>query len=341
MKFKIRFADQIVGVFLIVAILALILIIVMLGRKQRWFARNYSYKTYFDSASGLSPNMAIQYKGFTIGKVTSLTLTEDERIEVLFSIQDTYNSRVKRGSLVDLSVSPIGLGNQFRFYPGLGEPLPEGDFIPTANSPEGKALVQSGLARLPAETGDIAVLMGQVSTLLTDIDSAIKGTEESTLGRTLLGVEGTIGGLNTAIEGTDETTLGRTLLGVEGTIGNLPSQLDPIFANLNKISADLTVLTEQLKDPNGTVASILNSEGPVYVNLEGMLTSLAGILRDLDKTTDHLPANMGGILMNVRTVLQSVQDVLIAVANNPLLKGGIPAKVQSQSSGTNLRDISF
>ncbi|MDR0568995.1 MAG: MlaD family protein [Spirochaetaceae bacterium] len=337
MKFKIRFADQIVGVFLIAAVLALLFIIVMLGKKQRWFAKDYTYKTYFDSAAGLGANMAIQYKGLTIGNVKSFELTEDERIEVILAIHDSYVTRVKRGSLVNLSVSPIGLGNNFQFYPGLGEPLAEGEVIPPLNSPEGKALVQSGLARPPAQDGDIAVLLAQVNALLGEIDGALKGNDQTTLGRTLLSVEGTVAGLDSSIKGSQEVPLGRTLLGVEEKVASL----DPILADVNRITTDLTKVTEQLNAPGGTVANILNGDGPVYTNLESLLTSLAGILRDIDKTTDHLPANIAVILMDVRKALVSAQDVLTGLTNNPLLKGGIPAKVQSEASGTNLRDISF
>ncbi|MDR0561182.1 MAG: MlaD family protein [Spirochaetaceae bacterium] len=337
MKFRIRFADQIVGVFLVAAVLALLGIIVMLGKTQRWFAKDYYYKTYFDSAAGLSLNMAVQYKGLAVGKVTSVKLTPDERIEVGFSIQEAYNNRVKRGSMVDLSVSPIGLGNQFRFYSGLGEALQEGEFIPAVNSPEGKTLIQSGLARLPAQEGDIAVLLAQVHTLLTDVEAALKGTDQTSLGRTLLGVEGTIASLDNAMKGAEDVPLGRTLLGVEDKV----EKIGPILADVNRITGDITKVTEQLNAPDGTVANLLNGDGPVYTNLESMLVSLSGILRDIDKTTDPLPANVAVILADVRQALKTAEDVLTGLANNPLLKGGIPAKVQAQSGGTNLRDISF
>ena len=125
MKLMIRFADQIVGAFIILALGALIFVIFMLGSSQRWFSRDYNFKTYFTSASGLSQNMPIQYKGFTIGHVKSINLADDDRVEVEFTIFDTYIERVKNGSLVEVSVSPLAAlgGNQFLFYPGLGKTL--------------------------------------------------------------------------------------------------------------------------------------------------------------------------------------------------------------------------
>jgi phospholipid/cholesterol/gamma-HCH transport system substrate-binding protein len=325
MKFRIRFADQIVGFFLIVAVLALIFIVIMLGRSQRWFARDPAYTTYFDSAAGLSENMPVQYKGFTIGNVKSFKLTEDDRVEIIFVIHNNYTYRVKRGSLVDINVSPIGLGNQFRFYPGLGEELAAGELIPQVNSVEGKQLVASGLAYLPAQDDSISLLLSQINTLVADIDNALKGTTETSLGRTLTGVEETVAGIS-ALPPT-----------IDQTVNTVVGDLQPIIANINQV-------TTQLSDPSGTVASVLDGKGAVYASLEDSLKSLSGVLRNIDKTTSYLPADMvqiAALLTEVRTAVKAAEDVLIGLTNNPLLKGGIPDHVQIQSGGTNLRDISF
>jgi phospholipid/cholesterol/gamma-HCH transport system substrate-binding protein len=139
MKFKIRFADQIVGFLIIAALISLIFVVFMLGTQQRWFAKDFFYKTYFDSAAGLGDNMVVQYKGFPIGNVRSVTLTNDDRVEVSFSIYDQYQNRVREGSLVELIVSPIGLGNQFIDSPGLGVDVQEeGALIPPVTSPQGR-----------------------------------------------------------------------------------------------------------------------------------------------------------------------------------------------------------
>ena len=137
MKLTVRFADRIVGGFIILALAALIFVVFMLGSSQRWFSRDYQYKCYLTSAAGLSQNMPVQYKGFTIGHVKTIRLDDDDRVEVHFTIFDTYIDRAKQGSLVEVLVSPIGMGNQFMFYPGLGtELVPEGEMIPSVNSAE-------------------------------------------------------------------------------------------------------------------------------------------------------------------------------------------------------------
>ncbi|MDR1655731.1 MAG: MlaD family protein [Treponema sp.] len=333
MKFKIRFADKIVGIFVILAVAALIFVIVLLGSNQRWFAKNYYFVTYFNSASGLAKNMDVKFKGFTIGRVSAFDLTEDNRVKVSFYIFDTYIDRVKLGSLVDLSVSPVGLGNQFLFYAGIGtDPLIEGDLIPSVASPEGKDLVARKLANLPESTDSIAMILNQVNSVMENLnnitktlDDAFKGTSETSLGRTLLEVEKTMGG----VQEIPET--------INTTIADIMGELNPILANLGTLSEDLS-------DPEGTVASILSADGEVYSNLVEALAGISGMIKNLEKTTAGLPRLMpevAAILQDLRTALKTAEDVLTSLTNNPLLKGGVPERVNPSPGGTSPRDLEF
>jgi len=63
MKFRIRFAQQVVGVFVLVAILFVAIVVVSMGANQRWFARNYTYYSVFPTAEGLSVGMSLPRRG--------------------------------------------------------------------------------------------------------------------------------------------------------------------------------------------------------------------------------------------------------------------------------------
>jgi phospholipid/cholesterol/gamma-HCH transport system substrate-binding protein len=39
--------------------------------------------------------------------------------------------------------------------------------------------------------------------------------------------------------------------------------------------------------------------------------------------------------------MQDVDDLLVALANNPLLKNGVPERLETQTGGTSPRDIRF
>jgi phospholipid/cholesterol/gamma-HCH transport system substrate-binding protein len=352
MKLTIRFADQIVGLFVIIALGALVFAIFMLGSSQRWFAKDYYFVTYFDSAAGLSNNMAVQYKGFTIGRVKSFDLTDDDKVEVRFYIFDTYISRVHTGSLVEMVVGPIAvLGNQFLFHPGLGQDgLEEGELIPSVNSSEGKAIQRNGLASIPARDDSISLILSRAGTLLENVnqildqvEGAFEGTDTTVLGRTLGDVEKAVAGVQeiaAGIPGTLESTTGS----ITGTLESVSESLNGMLADLRPILVNLETFSEMLVSPEGTVSSVLDVEGPVYANLVSSLESVSGTLKNLERTSAYLPLQMPQIAATVselRTTLDKAQDVLIALTNNPLLKNGIPPRVETEPTGTSLRDIDF
>jgi phospholipid/cholesterol/gamma-HCH transport system substrate-binding protein len=340
MKFTIRFVDQIVGVFIIIALGALVFVIFMLGSSQRWFSRDYYFRTYFSTAAGLGSNMPVQFKGFTIGHVKSFDLTDDDRVEVRFSIYDTYISRVRQGSLVEILVSPIGLGNQFNFYPGLGlELVNEGDVIPDVNSSEGAAALAGGLAYIPRHEDSITVILNRAGVLLENANVV------------MLDIDKVLAQVGGAFEGSSDTTLGRTMGEVEAavrsiqvlpenineTLNTLTAQIRPIIDNLNEVS-------EKLNASDGTVTAVLDSRGPVYTNLVRSLNSVSGTLSNLEKASAFLPAQLpqlAVLISDLRNAVKTAEDVLVALTNNPLLKRGIPQNAETRSGGTNIRDIDF
>ena len=339
MKFKIRFADQIVGLFIIFALVSLAFVIVMLGRSQRWFAKDVSFTTVLPTAGGLSKNMAVYYKGFAIGSVTSFQLNDDDNVEVIFLINEEYRDRVKLGSMVELVASPIGLGNQFLFHAGLGQQeLEAGSFIPIVGSHQGKELVRQHLAVEPQKSDLVASMIPQLPSILDGL--------QDILGE----VQGILANLNTALgSGSSETEIGKMLASLNTTltgVETLPSSLegllggviDDIMAEIKPLLETIDSIASSLDDPGGLLQAI---SPEVSNTLVDSLTALSGTLHNLEKTTAVLPAQFLGIMLDLRSVMKNADDVLASLTNNPLLRGGVPGRVESQSSNTNPRDIRF
>jgi len=333
MKFSIRFADQIVGALVILALAILVVVIFMLGKSQRWFVRDYQYKTYFNSASGLSSNMAVTYKGFTMGHVKKIMLTEDDRVEVIFSIFNEHNNRVRQGSLVELQASPIGLGNAFIFHPGKGYvTLPEGAVIPEINSAQAKELVASGLADRPETSDSINNIINNVNVMLDNVNKSLAGLEgadELTLGQIIIGINETVKSISTRID--------PILNGIETTVGDLSGQISPIMTNIQ-------TLTDQMAKPDGTVMSILDAEGPVFDNLAKILDSLSGIANSLDKTAEFVPSQLPQIsllISDLQSAVVEIEKMVIAINNNPLIKGGVPELKETGPGAATPRDLEF
>ncbi|MCL2764414.1 MAG: MlaD family protein [Treponema sp.] len=318
MKFSIRYADKIVGVLVVLALAVLIFVIFMLGRNQRWFVYDYQYKTYFTSASGISPNMAIQYKGFTIGYVKRISLSDDDRVEVNFSIFEEYVHRVTEGSLVEVQISPIGLGNTFVFYPGRGrQVIPEGSTIPEVNSPEAKHLISERLSDIPRANDSISNIVNNVNTLLETINISLTGSE-----------------------GADEIVLGQIFDGLEETIANV----NRAVISINNAIINVNNIIRQASDPQGSLMAILDGEGNVYTGLEASIVSLSGIIENLNEASAFIPGQLPQVAVligELNMTIRSVQDVLTAIANNPLLRGGIPERTESNPGGANPRNLEF
>ena len=148
MKFKIRYADQIVGIFSLAAIAALIIFIFAIGAAQHWFVKKNNYYTIFDSGSGFSAGMDLTYKGFSIGKVKSITL-KNGMVRVDYYVLDDYASYVHENSLVELITSPIGLGSSFVLHPGNSKNLLDSDSeIYRLDSGYGRALIEKNLVHI-------------------------------------------------------------------------------------------------------------------------------------------------------------------------------------------------
>jgi len=359
MKFSIRHADKIVGFFVILALAILIFVVFMLGRNQRWFVQDFEYITYLDSAAGVSPNMAISYKGFTIGHVKRIGLTDNNLVEITFTIFEEYTHRVTEGSLVEIASSPIpGLGGGINFHPGRGTTqIPNGGIIPEVNSLEARILRQQRLTDVSVSSDSIVNIINQVSELLVNLNKAFEGTEDSqelVLGQILYDLAGTMHNIN-LLTGTLPGQLMEIITPIPdqifGVVDSLTEQLNPSLANLAKITEQVidiadtvTDITQQASDPSGVIMTFLEGEGPIYGSIVSAVSSLAGIVESLDKTAEFIPAQLpqiAGIIGEVNTVMRSVQDILISVANNPLLRGGIPERTETGPVGANPRNLGF
>lgn len=389
MKFRIRFAEQLVGAFLLVALLAIAVILVFLGINQRWFARNYEFLSRFDSGGGLSVGMPIMLKGFTIGQIDAIELNEDNQVDVRFSVQDTYYEKVLPGSVLELTSSPIGLGVTLNFHPGsaAGPPLPELSFIPSLDLPEGRQLVEAGkvvlpkgedvigsvIAKLNPILDEARTTIAQIKRVVNTVDLALQGRSGPVgemvvdLARTpdkvnaliddvnarVAGIAGQANALLDRIDGI-AADLARLAATAQGTIDSLSADLDVIAGNLTTATDGLTEtrgLVTRLIDPKGSLATILNDQNALYGQIEGSLRgvqdAVAGVNRIVEQVNGFVEylngarPQISGLLETGRTTLEKGNDVLEAVKNNPLLKGGVPEATEQTSTLKSYRDEDF
>jgi phospholipid/cholesterol/gamma-HCH transport system substrate-binding protein len=149
-----------------------------------------------------------------------------------------------------------------------------------------------------------------------------------------------------------------TIRGASSLVGNVDAGLRPSLENAEQSTeqsgriavqaeaaiADLKTLTAALANPDGAELRMLDANGPVYTNLERSLNAISGTLESLEVTADALPSQMSqvaALILNLRAALESAEDVIVALKNNPLLKNGIPNRDRGGTGGTSPRDIAF
>lgn len=364
MKLRYRFANQVVGVFVILAVALTVALIVLMGSNQRWFKQNYFYHSQFTTASDLSAGMPITFRGFTIGKVTAITLQEDNNVDVEFYIQEEFIDKVNEDSLIQLVTSPLG-GGQIIFHQGRmpSEPPPEWAVIPTYDSKQGLRLREENRVIVLQSSDPIAQALAQVDPILTNVDLVLANLATLTddLNAALRGeASGPVAGILTAAEGAVaelEQTVVRVNQLIDDTteqINGLLSEVEGIAGNLEATTAalrDPTGLVPMLLDPKGSLATLLNDDNVLFDQIVGIIDDLAlsieslqGSIADVEQFTDYLNTTqpqITSILEEGRQTLDASQDVIESLKNNPLLRGGIPDAQEQPTTFQGIRDEEF
>ena len=87
-----------IGFFVIIALLGIVLTVVAVGIQQDVFSPKTRLFIVTDSGNEISEGMAVKLRGFNIGKVEKLELTDDARVKVTLSILRSHMQWVKSDS---------------------------------------------------------------------------------------------------------------------------------------------------------------------------------------------------------------------------------------------------
>lgn len=361
MKFRIKFANQIVGLFILLAILGLVGAFILLGANQRWFAKNYYFYSRFKSGGGLSRGMAITFKGFDIGKVDDVRLDPETRLVTMdFHIFDQYYRHVVlENSVLELASSPIGIGGGLVLHPGkvANPPLPpleEGSYIPSLDFKEGIELVRQGLVERSTKDDTIGALLSNIGPILDKVDTilysvnevalsldnALKGQEENNqLGSLLHSTDTLLTSVDDIMRGRDEGPVGNM-------IENVSSASAAIDDSIFKITRDLTALAQDLKLITGNIEQMtsLEEDNPLYQDVDEILERVKGMVGEIEDFASFITGTspqISGLLEESRAALVKTQDVMEALKNNPLLRGGVPKKREQATTYRGYRDEEF
>lgn len=353
MKFRIKYAQQIVGFFLLAALAALVVVLILMGLNQRWFARSYTFYTRFNSASGITPGMSVKLKGFEIGKLSGFQLNSLNRVSVTLQIYEEYYDKIRPDSVVELASSPLGLGSgSLNLLSGKNTlpPIEEYSFIPSTDTILGDNIVKQGLVdkqlgndaisgiinSIEPLVNSIRETSNSVNQLLTNINGAVEGTSQNQITSLLQDLHKNMGNLDRILQGD-----------VQGKVG-------PILDNVAAISGNVAKLTDEMKDPKGLIPKLLDAKGSIatllddknqlYDQINQIITQVNQSMKEVRALAVYLnnsTPQISGIMEDARSTLKHTDDVLTGLSNNPLLKGGIPEKKEQSGTVRSARQEDF
>ncbi len=340
MKFTFRHANKIVGLFVLVAVLLIVLITMFAGVNNKWFTKKIYFTSLFTSAEGLKVGMGVNLRGFEIGRVKNISLNEDNQVDLDFYIYETYHNRILPDSVLALPSGLLGAANALALYPGLveGDPYPDGSYIPSTQTVEGKMLVKT--RRVDRPSGNDAI-----TTILADLPDILENLNE-----TVVSIGSFTDTLDTGIRGAGDDSLSSTMLNLEDISRNMDSSMQDV----NEITSSLAVLAVGLEDPTGLVPTLLdpggsldtllNDDNVLWNHILAILVQLEGATEGINTLSYSLASISPQLALTLDETIRSLQDaqkVMEGLQNNPLLKKGISEETPPVNPGADMREDNF
>lgn len=357
MKLRIKYADQIVGTFVIAAMIFVAALSILLGLNQRWFATNHYFHSEFGSAAGLSSGTPITLKGFEIGKIETITLNAKNTIDVKFYVYEDYIKKVTKNSILEMVSSPIGIGGGLVMHVGYAEELAEPEsMIPSYDSPEAQEFIANDLVNIPLRDDAITRLLGNVNRLLESVNRTVTLLNQAIDGRGGGELKGIVSGAKNTIEQL-ASVMGQVNVLMADNTGNITNSLtevetllvsvNKVVENLDQITANLEGTTASIKDPTGLVPKLLGDAVPLdklYGQIDELMVTVNKLAQDMQSAvagiSNEVP-KISSLLLETRQAVKQAQDVLEGVRNNPLLSGGISPKPVQETRLESLRREEF
>lgn len=391
MKFRIRFAKQVVGIFVLVAFAFLVFVLASMAVDQGWFRRDYYFRSQFNSADGLSVGMAVRFRGFQIGRVTEISLNGENDVDVIFFVEEGYLDKVREYSVVQNTSNPLGLGGGLEFHMGRSDSLlvdlypdDEMPLVPSWDSKSARLFRQQDRVILPEQTDPIGSAISQLDPVLSGVNRTLDSLDTMlvAINQTLAGVGvGPVQNILVEAEGlmsntsalvgsarsmVDETgrivastgevvaSVGRTAANLESTISYVDAELRAVMTEVRGIAANVQTLTAEFADPTGLVPRLLESDGSIsrlfndnnelYTQIESILAGLAesvGRIQEFSEFVSRTSPQITSLLEQGRRAIDTGQDVLEGVRNNPLIRGGIQEEPPDPTTTRSYRDQDF
>src|SRR5215831_4520026 len=277
-----------VGIVVLIALVAVMLGIFMVGRRANLFKKKWPYETRFDSASGLVSGNPVRLNGVTVGNVLEVILSPDpadRTVRVVYDVDRRAAPRLRKGTRA--SIKTIGLlGDKYiELEGGTAEEaeIEVGGQIPPAPG--------AGIEKLLEGSGDLLADLGGIARSLKNI---LKRTEEG---------KGFLGALTSESE--ESQKLGTGLTGTLASLNSILRRIDSGQGLAGKLLSD----EKYGKETTDALKSAVHSLQSVFSKVDDALTNNTGALAALISDPEG-KKKLYGFLDNLSTAAASLGTVI-------------------------------
>ena len=335
---RFRYANQAVGVFVILTMIIFAATFLLSGQIREWLEPGERIKIILpsDGLFGLAEGAEVEIMGSAAGKVLRIVITPEQQIHADVQIQSDMRGFVRQDSAAIIRKRFGVAGASFlHISRGFGQPL-DWEY----------AVITATADRAPTESiGQILdEIRDKIFPVIDDTQKAIQtflaivdrmedpdGDLQQLLlhFRTISGKvargEGAIGRL------VADDAIMRDMEGLIAALSRHITQLGPILEelqvstrNISKLSTNVNSQLTQLPKVTRNFQEILNSLRAVMADLRRTTPQLPKITRNIDDAVSNLPI----LLLQTQQVMVELEQVLKQVQSSWLLGGKTDAKPQ-------------
>jgi len=261
-----------VGITVIVAMIALIIVIFLLSSTTGLFTQKIYLKTYFDNAEGLRRGAPVRLQGVDIGTVTRISVDPTKPltpVEVTMKVA-RFREFLRKDSTAELSTAGV-LGETYidiNSSKATEAPVSDGDVLLSLTKPDIGGVISSSQTTLQ-----------NVDVLVRRLDRIVASVEEGkgSIGK-LIYDPSLFNRLNTTLSEMQQM-VGEVHSG-KGSIGKLIAS-DELYNKANASVDKLNNIIDEINQGQGTIGKLLKDE-TVYNNLNQTVSKANTLMDDIN-----------------------------------------------------------
>ena len=297
-RFKNLFGKAVI--FILLAILGVGLVFLWTGLKKGAFTPKSPIYFVADSGQDLSEGMPVKFSGFKIGKLNTLTLDEQGRVQVEVSIESKYLVLIKKDAVMSLKKEGVIGDGVLDISRGTEKlTLAAGDKVRFERA--------SGLEQAVVDVKNrIMPILDDVNQMLHDPNGDVRQTLKN-LRQFTADLNGTRQRLDTVLDSVD---------------GNLNKEVGPLLRSLRQSAANAESMTAKLDRDFPAIVNKLDS------GMESLRSASETIKDAVQRSAPQLPGILGearDTLGKTREMVGSTQEVVDSLSTSWPLKSAVPA----------------